>query len=123
LVASIAASGTQAALLFIDADRIKSVNDIFGHSARDAVLQNIAKTISAVIREADVAAGIGGERFAVFLAGASEQAATEVAERLRTSVQERAGDRSGLPSKRITVSIGIRCVKFVGESLDRDVPR
>ncbi|CAD7044538.1 diguanylate cyclase [Pseudorhizobium endolithicum] len=95
------------ALLFIDADHFKSVNDAFGHAAGDAVLKNIAKTITEVVGERDVSARIGGEEFAIFLAGASWRAAAEVAERIRLKVQDTVGPASGLVDKVITVSIGI----------------
>jgi diguanylate cyclase (GGDEF)-like protein len=115
-------SDAHGALLFIDADHFKSVNDTFGHASGDTVLQNIAQTISSVIREGDVAARIGGEEFAVFLAGANAQTAAEVAERIRAKVQEAAGDVSGLGNKTITVSIGIS-MGAGGQSLDELMSR
>ncbi|MCF6371305.1 GGDEF domain-containing protein [Rhizobium halophilum] len=100
-------SGACGALLYIDADHFKSVNDAFGHATGDAVLKSIAKTISEVIREGDVAARIGGEEFVVFLAGATPQKAAEVAERIRFRVLQTVARAAGLLDRSITVSIGI----------------
>jgi len=118
VAAALNESGTTGALLFIDADHFKSVNDTFGHAAGDIVLQNIARKISKSIREGDVAARIGGEEFAVFLPGANSQVAAEVAERIRSRVQENVAAISGLADRKITVSIGIS-LGASGEAVDQ----
>lgn len=100
-------SGACDALLYIDADHFKSVNDAFGHATGDAVLKNIAIKISEVIREVDVVARIGGEEFVVFLPGATLPKAAEVAEQIRLRVQQTVARAAGLLDGTITVSIGI----------------
>jgi diguanylate cyclase (GGDEF)-like protein len=86
----------QGALLFVDLDRFKSVNDVLGHNAGDAMLRDVAERLTAALPSQAVAARIGGDEFAVLLSGdQDEEAATEVAhgivERLREPFE--LGDR------------------------------
>lgn len=74
------------ALLVIDADNFKQVNDRFGHDRGDSALQAIADAIKTAIRASDVLGRIGGEEFGVFLPGASETTAWALAERIRETV-------------------------------------
>lgn len=74
------------ALIALDADRFKRINDGYGHAAGDAVLQALADQLKAHTRAADIVARLGGEEFAVLLPGTGQAAARELAERLRTSV-------------------------------------
>lgn len=62
-------SGQKLALCFIDLNYFKEINDNFGHKAGDALLVHVANSISSVIREADMAARIGGDEFVVLMAG------------------------------------------------------
>ena len=94
-------------LLIIDADDFKKINDRFGHLTGDEALQQISGAIREAIRAGDVVGRIGGEEFAVFLPGAGSQEATEIAERIRGSVEAlrfRPGPEAGILP--ITVSIG-----------------
>nr|CAD6438851.1 GGDEF domain-containing protein [Rhizobium sp. Q54] len=97
---------TDGALLFIDADHFKSINDTFGHAMGDAVLRTIAHVIRASVRDGDLTGRIGGEEFAVFLVGASQSSAAEVAERIRQNVQSIA-EPLGVTDRDITVSVGV----------------
>jgi diguanylate cyclase (GGDEF)-like protein len=74
------------ALLVIDADHFKDINDSFGHQQGDEALKIIAQTIQGSLRPADIVGRIGGEEFGVFLPGASAAGASEVAERIREVV-------------------------------------
>ena len=69
------------AMLFLDIDHFKSVNDQFGHAAGDEVLSSIAATIAAALRTSDVFARYGGEEFVVLLPGAALAAACSAAEK------------------------------------------
>jgi diguanylate cyclase (GGDEF)-like protein len=74
------------AFLVIDADHFKIINDRFGHDRGDEVLQAIAETIKANVREGDLVGRIGGEEFGVFLMGATFETARRVAERIRHAI-------------------------------------
>ena len=73
------ADGTQAALLFIDLDGFKPVNDLFGHGFGDAVLCEVSQRLLSMAREGDTVARLGGDEFAILLAGVGS---TEVAQQL-----------------------------------------
>ncbi len=75
------------ALLIIDADHFKKINDNFGHLTGDKALLEIAAAISRAVRSGDILGRIGGEEFAAFLMGASDQEAIRVAERVRHEVE------------------------------------
>ena len=100
-------SNTRFAVLAIDIDHFKSINDQYGHEAGDLVLQQFAALINNLIRAGDYAFRLGGEEFLLLMVDTTEEAALRVAEKLRKAV-EREGFR--LPqerSLRVTVSIGM----------------
>jgi diguanylate cyclase (GGDEF)-like protein len=98
--------GLSHALLLCDLDHFKRVNDLLGHAAGDAVLQDVAYTMRATLRAGDSIYRVGGEEILVILPGADEEAALEIAERLRQDV------RSRRPvGVAITVSIGVAVSK------------
>lgn len=74
------------ALIALDADRFKRINDRYGHAAGDAVLKALAEELRNHTRAADIAARLGGEEFAVLLPATGVTAARELAERLRASI-------------------------------------
>jgi diguanylate cyclase (GGDEF)-like protein/PAS domain S-box-containing protein len=79
--------GTHVAVLFIDLDNFKTVNDSLGHAAGDALLRTVAERITASLRRGDSVARLGGDEFLVILPDLdSEQAASPVAEKLISSV-------------------------------------
>ncbi|MBO6718349.1 MAG: GGDEF domain-containing protein [Rhizobiaceae bacterium] len=81
-----AKEAAEGALLVIDVDHFKTVNDTFGHDTGDDALKLIAATIRKAVRETDVVGRIGGEEFGVFLPGASYALTETVAERIRTAI-------------------------------------
>lgn len=79
-------SSANGALLMIDADNFKSINDLYGHDAGDEALVIISRSIRSVLRDADLFGRMGGEEFGVFLPGAGEGVAVIIAERIRAAV-------------------------------------
>ena len=75
------------ALLYVDLDQFKVVNDTFGHTAGDSLLRQISDLIQARIRSTDLLARLGGDEFGVFLERCSESRALEVAESIRVAVE------------------------------------
>lgn len=95
-----------AALLMLDLDHFKKVNDDYGHPAGDSVLQHFSALLRESLRRVDTAGRLGGEEFGVILAGSSMENACLYAERLREQV---AGTsfRSDHGPLKVTVSIGV----------------
>ena len=81
-----AATPVSGALLVVDVDHFKQVNDRFGHDSGDEALKAIAAAIAGVVRETDLVGRMGGEEFVVFLAGQPADRVRPIAERIRTSV-------------------------------------
>jgi len=98
--------GREAALIVLDIDGFKRINDTYGHAAGDAVLQTIAHTCRLELRGGDQIGRIGGEEFLVILHTANAHQAHEIAERLRTAV-ERLDLSSIAPDLRVTISLGV----------------
>jgi diguanylate cyclase (GGDEF)-like protein len=73
----------------IDIDHFKAINDKEGHAAGDAVLKTLADVIRQNVRKSDVAGRVGGEEFAVLLPETTIEAAAGIAERIRSSAEER----------------------------------
>ncbi len=90
------------ALLAVDVDHFKGVNDRFGHDRGDAVLRELAGVMRASLRTCDEVYRIGGEEFLLIAGGASEEEAYVMAERLRNAVEN--ARPAGV---RITVSVGV----------------
>lgn len=78
------------ALVLLDLDHFKQINDTFGHQAGDAALRQAALVLSHALRDTDVLCRFGGEEFLVILSGANIKQAHQVAEKLRTCLEERA---------------------------------
>lgn len=76
------------ALIFIDIDRFKNINDTYGHKTGDEVLVMVSRTISNALRSMDVVSRWGGEEFIVILPGASLATLKSVAERIRKLVEQ-----------------------------------
>ena len=98
--------GRQLAVLFIDLDHFKPVNDQYGHAAGDAVLQEFARRLQSVIRPTDVAARLGGDEFGVALCGIrSHSDAQRVADNILTAIK--VPMQIGKESVSIGASVGI----------------
>jgi diguanylate cyclase (GGDEF)-like protein len=94
------------AVLFVDLDHFKSINDTHGHAAGDLVLRSVAQGLRAALRREDFLGRIGGEEFCALLPGAHLAEAKSVAERLRVAIAalEISAERGRIP---VTASIGV----------------
>lgn len=109
-------------LVMFDADKFKQLNDGYGHNAGDQVLVTIAETIRPLVRNADIAARIGGEEFAILLLGTLRQQASHLAERLRQAIsaQRILVDKGEL---QCTASFGIASTEDASYSLEKLLSR
>lgn len=106
-----ARSGRPFALLMVDLDHFKEVNDRHGHQVGDSVLRECAATLRECLRGSDVVARYGGEEFCVLLPDTSARGARLVAERLRQAV-------AGLSAPVPTVSVGVATSEQGGSAED-----
>jgi diguanylate cyclase (GGDEF)-like protein/PAS domain S-box-containing protein len=112
----------QAAVLMLDLDYFKKINDTWGHPAGDAVLRRVGEVINAQIREVDLCSRLGGEEFAVLLTGATPVAAREFAERLRRSIADITVMHEG-SSIKVTASIGVAALRATDTDADAALMR
>ena len=102
----VARSGEPALLLMLDIDHFKNINDTYGHSAGDQVLQAVAKCLARCIRPMDSIARYGGEEFAVVLPNCLVSVGEAVAERIRLTVESLTIPIGLNANVRATISIG-----------------
>lgn len=95
--------GVPCALLLLDIDHMKSINDRFGHPTGDVVIRRIADVLMRVSRDTDTPARLGGEEFALLLANIDTSRAAIAAERLRVALSQEQFEELGS----MTVSIGV----------------
>ncbi|CAB5694974.1 Probable diguanylate cyclase YdaM [Delftia tsuruhatensis] len=106
--------GSACSLIMLDIDHFKRVNDTHGHAVGDEVLKQLVATVSRQLRKDDLLGRLGGEEFAVLLAGADEKTSVQRAEALRLAVQQLSVTVPGHPPIRFTVSLGI-CALAMGD--------
>jgi diguanylate cyclase (GGDEF)-like protein len=97
--------GDALAVLMIDIDKFKVLNDTYGHPVGDEVLKSVAGAIAAAVRDQDVPARMGGEEFAVLLRNPGPKVAVEVGERVRQAVRDLDLGDIGVPG--VSVSVGV----------------
>ena len=108
------------ALVLLDLDHFKTVNDTWGHPAGDRVLRGTALAIQSVLREMDVAGRIGGEELAVLLPEADEAGALTLAERLRLKIKEAVHRSDDGQPFHVTASLGVTWLEE-GQEHDAEV--
>ncbi|HEY1574195.1 MAG TPA: diguanylate cyclase [Pseudonocardiaceae bacterium] len=99
-------AGTSLAVLIVDIDRFKSINDRYGHPAGDHVLVEVARRLRDSVRHADFIARYGGEEFALVVPGVGPQELAGIGERLRTEVGARPIQVLPGVAVYVTVSVG-----------------
>lgn len=82
LIDRVSRYGERSAILFVDLDGLKLINDSFGHSAGDEALIQVARLLVAGVRKSDVVARVGGDEFAILLGHSDQEQADETAARL-----------------------------------------
>ncbi len=100
-------TGQSTALILLDLDHFKSVNDTYGHDIGNEVLQHTADILRASIRRLDIACRYGGEEFAIILPGTSLLTSLTVAERIRTTLKETPVITQSGKTLTVTASIGV----------------
>ena len=108
--------GRPLALLLMDLDHFKLVNDVYGHQRGDAVLVELAGRIRAQVRDVDTVARYGGEEFVVILPETDEDGAVLAAERIRAAVRRRPFGEPGETPLDVTVSVGVSVFPVHGAS-------
>ncbi len=103
------------ALLYLDLDQFKVVNDTFGHTAGDALLRQLSEIVHSKIRSTDVLARLGGDEFGILLERCSEKRALEVAEAIRGAVE---GYRFEWQDSFTTIRCSIGVVMVTEENAD-----
>jgi diguanylate cyclase (GGDEF)-like protein/PAS domain S-box-containing protein len=103
------AADSAVALLFIDLDEFKDVNDTWGHVAGDALLRAVAQRIESVVRANDVVARLGGDEFLVVLDGIDgEAAATAIADKVRAACSKPVATPTGTVATTLSVGVVLR---------------
>lgn len=119
-LALVTAEGTPVAIVAVDVDHFKRINDRYGHAAGDRALQALAQVMRECSRGGDVLARTGGEEFVMLLPGASMTAAIAIAQRLRMRLAS--SEASPLPAP-ITISAGVAHHPKQGATLDAALQR
>ncbi|MBT9501278.1 MAG: GGDEF domain-containing protein [Burkholderiaceae bacterium] len=101
---------TAAAMLLLDVDHFKNINDQFGHLCGDAMLKAVAEALMEILRQPDVLARFGGEEFIVFLPQTDPLGAIDVAERMRDCIERLSLDWEG-QSVSVTISVGVAAMR------------
>lgn len=112
----------QCALLALDIDHFKQVNDTHGHAAGDAVLVEVARAMRLATRQQDLVARWGGEEFMILLPDTGRAEATALAQRLRRQVQS-ARIAHGAGVLGVTVSIGVGALSSADDALEHVLRR
>jgi diguanylate cyclase (GGDEF)-like protein len=112
----------RAAVLMLDLDHFKKINDNYGHAAGDSVLKHFADLIRGELRQIDSSGRLGGEEFAILLLGTDIPSAEHFAERLRNRVADSKMTHDG-QNISITVSIGIAALEASDASPEAAIKR
>ena len=105
-------TGASSAVLFLDLDGFKEVNDNLGHAAGDEVLCTVAERLAGAVRPSDTVARIGGDEFVVLMEGATEESVANLVSRLRAVVGE--------PMETLDLEVGVSVGAALAVSGGRD---
>ena len=110
------------AMLMIDIDDFKKVNDTFGHAMGDEVIVKVASILKVNSREYDLVGRVGGEEYAMLLSPCGVDKANQIAERLRKKTEELSIAHLNNTIK-VTISIGLTMIKKSDKDIDRSMHR
>jgi diguanylate cyclase (GGDEF)-like protein len=122
LLASRRRSTDRVAIIAVDVDHFKKLNDQYGHQVGDVVLRAIANAIQFSVRDEDVPVRFGGEEFVVLVRNPSQGWAMEIGERIRQNVRQLDLIEAGV-TERVTVSVGVASGLQAGEPIEEIVER
>jgi diguanylate cyclase (GGDEF)-like protein len=122
MIASRRRASDRVAILAVDVDHFKRLNDLYGHQIGDVVLRAIAGAIQESVRDEDMPARYGGEEFMVLVRNPGSGVAVEVGERIRKAVREMDLVDTGV-TDRVTVSVGVASGYDANESISDIVVR
>ena len=114
-VTTVGRTGKPLSCLLLDVDHFKQVNDTYGHQVGDLVLRETAALIRAALRGNDVLSRYGGEEFAALLSNTEQEAAEEVAERIRLSIANHVFMPDDCDPFTVTISIGVATYRSAPE--------
>ena len=106
------------AIMMIDIDDFKNINDTYGHQFGDRVIQNVADVISKSIRKNDIIGRYGGEEFIVFFNGNSKKDYLAISERIRCNIENSPIENNLGEFIKVTCSIGVVYKDVIKESLE-----
>ncbi|MEN3754159.1 GGDEF domain-containing protein [Mangrovibacter sp. SLW1] len=115
-LASISGKHSDNAIISLDLDHFKRVNDTWGHDTGDKVLVMVSGILKTICRETDLVGRFGGEEFVILLPGTSTENAEKIAERIRCTIEQE--KRPDLPS--VTISAGIAALEDA-DSIDEAI--
>ncbi len=116
------AMGQELAVVMLDIDHFKSINDRYGHPCGDEVLRNVVGQLTGCVRRIDLVGRLGGKEFAVILPAIPASTALRAAERLRSHVADTA-IAFGDATIRLTVSIGVAMARGTDRTIEQAVAR
>lgn len=105
------------AVLLIDIDGLKQINDEYGHSVGDVIIANVAQAIQNQTRSTDLAARLGGDEFGVVMPGTDKRGAFTLATRLWDDLEQTPMYKQGLTEVMVGVSIGVSGYPWGGEDV------
>ena len=111
------------AVIMIDIDKFKNVNDTYGHSVGDEVIKTLSKTILETVRESDVVSRYGGEEFALLLPFTEKEGAFKIAEKIRQNVEDKKITFDDGKVIQFTVSLGVDFIRSSDENIEESLSR
>lgn len=112
LIDRVSRYGEGAAMLFVDIDGLKQINDRFGHKAGDEALVHVAEALSRGVRKSDCVARLGGDEFGILLAHASAEVAGDTAARLTRQIEE---NESICDGHRVALGVAVGCTMIAAD--------